>query len=275
VPVPSPSRPAGLVDLARRCAERAVEVEFVDRSIALASLTFTSLIPLAVVVGAVVPGIDQDGLAESIDQRFDLDPQTARIVDSVFAPPGDVKQTVSIVGVLLLVGASLSFTRGMQRVYERAWQLPQLGVRATPAGLVWILALIVFASIFGGIRAAIVDQSRPVVSVVVAVAFAAVVWLGSPWLLLSRRISWRRLVPTSVLTAVVMTALSVAAIVYMPRSIGASADRYGPIGVAIALVSFLVAVGFVIVGCAAVGAVLGQAQAEEERAIVRSGAGPG
>jgi uncharacterized BrkB/YihY/UPF0761 family membrane protein len=59
-----------------------------------------------------------------------------------------------------------------------------------------------------------------------------------------------------------MTCLSVAAIVYMPRSIEDSAARYGPIGVAISLVSFFVGMGFVIVVCASVGAVLGQHRAQ-------------
>lgn len=262
-------RVAVVVAFVRRCLNRVIEVEFVDRSIALASLTFTSLIPLAVVSCAVVPGIDQDGLAAAIDRRFNLDDETAQIVDSLFAPPSDVKQTVSIVGAVLLVGAALSFTRGMQRVYERAWQLPQLGYRATPAGLLWLLGLVVFTSIFGGIRAAIVDVSRPVVSVVVALVLAAVVWLGSPWILLSRRVRWRQLIPTSVLTAVAMSALSVAAIISMPRAIDSSAARYGPIGVAIALVSFFVAAGFVIVICAAVGAVLGQRPERAEVAAPR------
>jgi membrane protein len=260
-------RIAGAVGIVERCIARTIEVEFVDRSIALASLTFTSLIPLGVVLGAIVPGIDQDGLAHSIDTRFHLDADTARIVDSVFAPPSDVKQTASIVGVILLIGSALSFTRGMQRVYERAWQLPPLGVKATPAGLAWILGLVVFVSIFGGIRAAIIDTSRPIVSVITALAFGAAVWLGSPWILLSRRIPWRLLVPTALLTAVAMSCLSVAAIVYMPRSIEDSAERYGPIGVAIALVSFFVAAGFVIVVCATVGAVLGQHLDERGRKV--------
>jgi membrane protein len=202
-------RIAGVVEAAGRCVQRTIEVEFVDRAIALASLTFTALIPLGVVVGAVVPGIDQDGMARAIDERFHLDAQTAHIVDSVFAPPSDVQQTVSIVGAVLLVGSALSFTRAMQRVYERAWRLPALGVRATPAGLAWILALVVFVSIFGGIRAAVIDRSGPLLSVIAALAFAAVVWLGSPWILLARRVPWRRLVPTALITAVAMTLLSV------------------------------------------------------------------
>jgi membrane protein len=126
---------------------------------------------------------------------------------------------------------------------------------------VWQAGVVAFLAVFGGLRSAIVDLSRPVVSMIVALAFSCVVWLFTPWILLSRRVPWRALVPTAALTAVGMTGLSIAGIVYMPRSISTSAASYGTIGVAISLVSWLVAAGFILVGCAAVGAVLGEGSA--------------
>ncbi len=251
-------RVAAVAELVRACIARTIALEFVERAIALASLAFTALIPVGVVASAFVPGLDDDGLADSIVRRFHLDAQTASIVNSVFAPPEEVKQTVSVVGVVLLVGSALSFTRAMQRLYERAWRLPQLGVRATPAGLIWLAWVVAFVSIFGGVRSEIIASARPIVDVIVALTFAGIVWLATPWILLSRRVGWRPLLPTAVLTSVAMTALSIASTVYMPRSISDSAAHYGPIGVAIALVSWLVAAGFVLVVCAAVGAVLGE-----------------
>jgi len=242
----------------RRCLHRLVELEFVDRAVALASLTFTALIPLGVVVGSSVPGIHRENFADSIVERFDLDERTATLVQQAFSPPEGVQTSLSVLGVLLLVVSALSFTRGLQRVYETAWRMPRLGVRATPAGLIWLAGVIAFLSIFGGLRSAVVDLSRPVASVIVALACAGAVWMFTPWMLLSRRVAWRALVPTAALTAVGMTGLSIAGIVYMPRSISSSAASYGTIGVAIAMVSWFVAAGFVLVGCAAVGAVLGE-----------------
>ena len=252
------ARVAPVVALARRCLQRLVALEFVDRAVALASLTFTALIPLGVVVGSTVPGVNRTSFADSITDRFDLDPRTAHIVEAAFSPPPDVQASLSVLGVLLLIVSALSFTRGLQRAYETAWRLPRLGVRATPAGLVWLAGVVAFMSVFGGLRAAIVDVSRPVVSAIVALAFAVVVWLFTPWVLLSRRVPWRALLPTATLTAVGMTGLSAAGIFYMPRSISSSAASYGTIGVAIALVSWLVAAGFVLVGSAGIGAVLGE-----------------
>jgi membrane protein len=250
-------RVTALLHLARRSLERMVEVELVDRAVALASLAFTALVPVAVIASSIVPGIDRASFADSIVNRFDLDAQTASVVREAFSASQSVGSSVSVLGILLVIGSALSFTRGLQRAYERAWRLPALGVRATPAGLIWLAGLIVLGSAFREIRAALIATSRPIFSILVALGFAAVIWLGSPWILLSRRVPWRRLVPTSIVTAVAMTALSAASLVYMPRSIAASAASYGTIGVAISLVSWLVGAGFVLVGCAAIGAVLG------------------
>jgi membrane protein len=244
--------------LARDCFGRAVEIEFVDRSVAIASLTFTAMIPLGVVADSVVPSVDRSTLTDWIVRKFRLTGDSADLIRSVFAPPEDVRRAVSWLGVVLVIVAALSFTRALQRVYERSWRLESLGVRGTPAGLAWLLGVVIFLSIFTGIRSTLVDWAGPVLGIGVAIGFSTLLWLLTPFILLSRRIPWRALVPSAALAAVAMTALSVASVIYMPTAIADSAARYGQIGVAIALVSWLVAVGFVLVISAAVGAVLAE-----------------
>ena len=85
-------RVAPVVALARRCLQRLVALEFVDRAVALASLTFTALIPLGVVVGSTVPGVNRDSFADSINDRFDLDPRTAHIVEAAFVSSAEARK---------------------------------------------------------------------------------------------------------------------------------------------------------------------------------------
>ena len=73
-------------------------------------------------------------------------------------------------------------------------------------------------------------------------------WLWTPYLLLGKRVARARLRVTAVLTAASVTALSLVSIVYMPHVIASSADRFGAIGIAMALVSWLIGGAFVIVG---------------------------
>jgi membrane protein len=243
------------VALMRASLDRLVEIQFVDRSIALGSLAFTALVPLLVIASAFLPGTD--GLANELVDRFHLRGSTADLVREVFAQPDAVRQSISWLGVLLLIGAALSFTRGLQRVYERAWQLEARGLAGTRAGLIWIGGIVVWSTLFSAVRQPLLDVSGALGSLTILLTGDALLWLWSPWILLARRIDWRRLVPTALLTAVAMTAISIGSIVYMPEAIGRSAAHYGPIGIAIALVSWLVGIGFALTACAAVGAVLG------------------
>lgn len=245
-----------LGSLARACLERLVAMQFVDRSVALGSLAFTALVPLLVIASAFLPGT-KDLPSELID-RFHLRGDTADLVREVFAQPDAVRQSVSWLGVLLLIVAALSFTRALQRVYEHAWRLEVRGLAGTRAGLIWIGGVVLWATLFASVRQWLLDLTGPVPSLAILLTGNAALWLWSPWILLARRVAWQALVPTALLTSVAMTAISIGSVIYMPEAIGRSATHYGPIGIAIALVSWLVGIGFALTVCAGVGAVVGE-----------------
>ena len=175
----------------------------------------------------------------------------------MFAEPSEVRSTLSVLGFLVLVVSALSFCRLLQRLYERAWRLPSLGVRGTPAQLAWLGR---GGRVPGGGRRAQHGRgplARAARGAAVSLAFGVALWLWTPYLLLGRRVPRRRLRVTAVLTAVSLTAMSLASIVYMPHAIASSAGRFGAIGVAMAMVSWLIGVAFVIVGATVVAAVWG------------------
>jgi membrane protein len=241
--------------LVRASLDRLVEIQFVDRSVALGSLGFTALVPLLVIASAFVPGTD--GLPNELIKRFHLHGANAQLVHEVFAQPDAVRQSVSWLGVLLLIVAALSFTRALQRVYEHAWRLEVRGIAGTKAGLIWIGGVVVWSTLFTTARDWLIGLTGPLGTLTILLAGNAALWLWSPWVLLAGRVDWRALVPSALLTSVAMTAISIGSIIYMPEAIGRSATHYGPIGIAIALVSWLVGIGFALTACAAVGAVLG------------------
>jgi len=254
-PIAGRTVPARAVELARACLDRLVRIQFVDRAVALGSLAFTAMVPLLVIVGSFVPG--NDGIAQTLIDRFHLSGSTADLLREVFTEPGSSRATLSIVGLLLLVGSALSFTRALQRLYELAWRLETRGLRGTVAGLKWLAGVALWATAFASARTWLNDHTGPLLSLIVALASGSALWLLTPFVLLDGRVRWRRLLPTALLTSIGMSALSIGSVVYMPDAIAESADRYGSIGIAIALVSWLVGTGFVLVVCAAVGAVLG------------------
>lgn len=249
------ARLAQWVALARASLDRLVEIQFVDRSIALGSLAFTALVPLLVIASAFYPGAD--GLANELVDRFELTGSTAEEVEQVFAQPDAVQSSLSWLGALLLIAAALSFTRALQRVYEHAWRLEARGWYGTRAGLLWLAGIVLWTTAFGSARNWLLDVTGPIGSLAILLAGDAALFLWTPWILLARRIDWRRLVPSALLTAVGMTAFSIGSVIYVPEAIETAAGQYGSIGIAIALVSWLVGAGFVLTACAGVGAVLG------------------
>ena len=88
----------------------------------------------------------------------------------VFAQPDAVRQSVSWLGVLLLVGAALSFTRGLQRVYERSWRLEARGLAGTRAGLIWIAGIVVWSTVFTAAREWLLDLAGPLGSLTILLA---------------------------------------------------------------------------------------------------------
>jgi membrane protein len=251
-------RPAGPARLARAWIERLVLVQLVDRAVALAGLAFTALVPLLIVYDAVVPTIDGRDFAADLIDRFELEGAAAESLRQALASRAEVTSSFSVLGAVLVVFSALSFARALQRLYEVAFRLPALGgVRGTPSTVLWV-ALIPAAITVGQVIDALFGGTLVIVA---DLAFAAIAWTVSPFTLLGRRLPWRVLAPTGVVTALAMSILSVATVIWMPRAVAESADRYGLIGVAFAFVSWLVAAGFTLVGSAAAGAVIAERRA--------------
>lgn len=254
-PIAGRTVPAQAIELVRASLDRIVHVQFVDRAVALGSLAFTALFPLLLIAGAYLPG--GDSLSDELIERFRLSGSNADMVRTLFAEPTTTREAVSWLSVLLLTGSALSFTRALQRCFELSWRLPMRSFRGTLDGLKWLLSVVLWITAIASAREWLVDQTGPFVALVIALTGGFALWVWTPFVLLGGRVAWRKLVPTAILTSLSMTALNIGSIVYMPDAISSAADRYGPIGIAISLLSWLVAAGFVLVACGAVGAVLG------------------
>lgn len=85
------------------------------------------------------------------------------------------------------------------------------------------------------------------VSILISAAAGVVLWTSIPWLLLNRRLPWRRLVPAGVLTGTLSTLFGFTTTIYMPRLMTSYSERYGLFGITIALVGWLLAISFIVV----------------------------
>lgn len=249
--------------------ERLVSVQVVDRGVALGALAFSALFPLMIVYGALVPLVDSRNFALALVHRLDLKGSAAQTVNAAIAPPAAVAGSITAIGILLVLFSSLSLARALQRLYELCYKLPAVGVRGTAWHLLWIVLLPVYLSL----RPLVVSIGGPLWHLLGSLGLGGLVWLATPYVLLGRRLHWQQLLPGASITAVAMTAFGFFSAIYLPHSVSHSAGRFGAIGVAFALLSWLVLAGFVLVGSAAAGAVVSEL-IEEHKDGARAGAEP-
>jgi membrane protein len=242
----------GAVGFGRDCFGRFIAVQGIDRAMALSAQAFTALLPLLVVYAAVVPQPSGEDFAARVIKKFGLEGASADSVRQAFAPENAVQSSVTALGVFLLIVSALSFTRGLQRLFEGAYRLPALGMRGTGYGLQWIGLVVVLVTL----RPIAIDALHGVANAIATLSSGTLLWLATPYLLMGKRLAWRRLLPGAVLTAIAMSLLGVASLIWIPRTLDSLSSQFGFIGVAFAIVSWLFAAGCVLVGSASIGAVI-------------------
>ena len=235
-----------------RCIYRFIELESVDRALALSSRAFVALIPLAIVASALSPAGEDFG--DRMVDRFELDGAAARAVRQLFATPSDVRGAVSVVGLVALIVTSVSLGRMIQRTFERIWRLPPEGPRGVLRALTWIGAFALWLAVVVPIRNALQDVELRGLGVIVTVATATALWVWTPYVLLGRRVSWRHLLPSAVITGIALSILTAVSVLYLPGTIERAAELYGLIGVTFAFVTWLFVTALVIIAAAIVGA---------------------
>ena len=235
------------------CVRRFVEIEGTLQATVLAAQAFTSLIPFLVVASAFGPG--ESDLSDRIIERFSLEGDSARSVAALFNDKAAVESTVTWISVVILVLATLSFTRAMQRVFQRAYGVEPRRWTEIWRGLAWLAGFALWIAASSLLRDALRDFGGLVLAVGVATMIGFVLWLWTPTILLGT-MDWRRLAPGGAVSAFLAALLSLASAIYVPILMEWSADKYGLIGIAFSMQSWLLVLGFVVVIGAVVGAVV-------------------
>ncbi|WP_433782602.1 YhjD/YihY/BrkB family envelope integrity protein [Actinomycetospora sp. CA-101289] len=218
-----------------------------DRALALSAQAFVGLVPAVVVVSTLAPpGALRTGeaaLNTGLGLPADAPATWAMPVEQSSAGP-----TSAVVGSVLLVVSLLGFTRALQRTYLAAWRLPSTGLSGVGQGLLAAAALI---SGFAGVilLAAVLPRTgaHPVVELGVHAGTATLLWWPVQRLLLGTRVPWRALLPGAVLTGVGQAVVVVVSRRLLPVAMTREAAKYGLLGVAVVLVSWLVVLGLLLV----------------------------
>lgn len=232
-----------------RVVQGLIEIELVDRSLALSAQIFTSVLPVIMAASASSGWYSAAG-AIRFQFGFDLGAlpagDAAQVSDSSLAAFG-------VVGLLMVVFSGTSFARALGRVYGAVWQVNSIGPRDAWR---WFAALFAVA-----LSVALVGQTQNFAHVrylgwplVLAgeLTIWTLVWAFAPFLLtkgaLAGRVAWA----TGLLTATGLTVVHLAGRIALPRITANAQRHFGPLGLAFTSVSWLFVMSVVIVGAASI-----------------------
>jgi membrane protein len=176
-----------------------------------------------------------------------------------------------VAGAFLVVIAVLSFSRGVQRLFEQAWELKPLSVKNTLNDLLWVATLVAYIA-FGWWIRSLVDTGHGHIELAANIALLPVAVLFLAWtgrVLTAGRLGWRALAPFAIVGTALLTIYLVGASVYVPHLFNTYASRYGAIGAVLAMISWLFAVMLVLVVSASIGR-----EVSEELGRIRRGERP-
>ena len=249
------SQVLGLVPGLRRVLSELSRIELLDRSLALGAQALLALIPMLMVIGAFMPRIWVDDLLQQIRDVVGLREDVMEPLRQMALTPQARQAQTGVIGFVVSFASASSFSRALQRMYARAWEVPSRGgVRALRSSLVWIVGWLLMLQVSALVLKSLsgLPHGGPL-RTLVQLTVNTLLWWWTSRLLLGAAVSWRRLLPGAVLTAVLVVALTRLSSVFMPAFTRSNLDQFGPLGVVFAIGSWLVVFGGVLVVATVVG----------------------
>ncbi len=222
-----------------RIWERMLEIEFVDRSVALAGKAFVSFFPLVIVIAAFVPDRTRSSIVTTLTHRLGLEGDALTTTQAAFASSDDVRKATGLLGLAFMIFFISSFTTALQRAYLRTWRRPP-GARAGAhwRGVTWLLATVVQLAVLGALRGALGGPIGVGFFVILTLAATSALWWFTSWFLLLGDVRARVLLPTGLITGLAISGYAASATIWMPSVVSDNQKQFGFFGVALALVTW-------------------------------------
>jgi len=235
-----------------------VRIEFIDRCMLIAAQGLLALIPTFVVLVAFFPGLTGSGLHQFAEATGLGSSGNDQVSSNVSFE--QVRAQTGLIGILITVFSATSFARAIQRMYERVWEQPHIGgVSGTRRCFLWLVGWLASVQLVAGVLR-LFNGPDGLVPGVMRLGLQAVllsgVWLVTARLLLFKRVSWTRLALGAVVTGVLQVLYSRGSGLVMPAYVQSNAEQFGTLGVILAISTWMIGFGAILVSSALVGRVV-------------------
>ena len=235
------------------------DVDFMNSALMFAGLFLVCFFPFLAVVDAAT-GRNTD---RAITIRMGLNPQAAHDVDALISVGSQTVSALSVIGAIVLVLFAIGIPGVLQAWYEKVYDQSARygGLRQFTRKLIWVAIFLVYI----WIEALVGQQTGPaggrLLTFVCEFALAVLFWWGTMRFLLHGRVGWRALFPAALATGFCLTGLAVFSMLLFSGSITSGENSYGPIGVVLVLLYYLIGAGV----CLLLGAVFGKMWSERHQ----------
>ena len=185
--------------------------------------------------------------ATVLARHLGMDKQAAADLGRLFTSSAATSSAVTGTSWAWFILAGIAVATTFQQMYERIFELKSRGARDIPRRLTWLIVFVGCSSRAGGAGPPLRGALGPVLLGVIGLVVLTGFWWFTMWFLLAGRISWRDLFPSAVATAVCWLGMEIVFSVIFSGMVISYYRKYGPIGVVFALMSWLIAIGVVVI----------------------------
>ncbi|MCQ4206017.1 YhjD/YihY/BrkB family envelope integrity protein [Streptomyces longispororuber] len=243
--------------LTGRALRQLAHVSILDMATRLAAQAFLAALPMLIAVASFFPDAVRRELLRSLRSLIGSVGPVVAQAEAMTGGEDTVLHSWGAVGVLVALLSATAFTRALQRLCERAWDLPRSAVRLVAwRWAAWLLVWIVVLVVQGALHQAF--GAGAVLGIPLQTAGAVLLWWWTQHLLLVGRVRWLPLLPGAVLTGVGGVVFSAVSGLWLPRTLRMSVERYGALGPVFTVLSWLIVYFTIVVFGIAVGRTLAQ-----------------
>jgi membrane protein len=212
-----------------------------------------------------------NSLANSLAHHYRLNASASELIHNVLGEGRSHELGSALIAILSALVFGIGFGRVLQLVHARAWQLDlktglsdQVGYGAVLAALYGLLMLLLLQLNEFHTRSTVV---KAVLGIGWA-GFLTLFFVLVPWLLTHKQIAPRDLLPSAILTALVLVVLMIVSRFVMPFWIDLYARDYGGLGVVLAIYFWLAFSSTAIVWAASISPALAQRREYRRGSVV-------
>jgi membrane protein len=217
-------------------------VDFMSQAMIFAATLLLCAFPFLIIVSA----LGGRSSVHELGRRLGLNHQAASDLGHLFASSAATSRAVTGAAWVFFILSGIAAAGALQGLYQRIFGLDHRVTRDMPRTLIW-LAVWVGWLFAGGWVGPWVRARGPVLFAVVGLVLFTGFWWFTMWLLLAGRIAWRGLFPSAVATGVFWLGMEAVFAAVFSGMVTSNAQKYGPIGIVFALVSYLIAIGVVVI----------------------------